>query len=66
MKESTPCAAGAASPSQPSVEGDGSLGAGRPFLAAPELGHAFAWAAGGALRETHLLNRNAVHLSRSW
>ncbi len=30
----------AASPSQPSVEGDGSLGAGRPFLAASELGHA--------------------------
>ena len=27
-------------PSQPSVEGDGSLGAGRPFLAAPALGSA--------------------------
>ena len=38
--ELSPCAADAASPSQPSVEGDGSLGAGRPFLAAPELGHA--------------------------
>ena len=36
-----------ASPSQPSVEGDGSLGAGRPFLAAPMLGHASL--AGGAL-----------------
>ena len=30
----------AASPSHPSVEGDGSLGAGRPFLAAPMLDHA--------------------------
>jgi len=29
-----------ASPSQPSVEGDGTLGAGRPFLGAPMLGHA--------------------------
>ncbi|MNH42235.1 hypothetical protein D3C79_1038940 [compost metagenome] len=29
-----------ASPSHPSVEGDGSLGAGRPFLAAPLLGRA--------------------------
>ncbi|MNZ69421.1 hypothetical protein D3C78_877190 [compost metagenome] len=30
----------AASPSQPSVEGDGTLGAGRPFLGAPTLGSA--------------------------
>ncbi len=30
----------ATSPSHPAVEGDGSLGAGRPFLAAPELEHA--------------------------
>ncbi len=29
-----------ASPSHPAVEGDGSLGAGLPFLAAPELEHA--------------------------
>ncbi len=29
-----------ASPSQPSVEGDGTLAAGRPLLGAPELGRA--------------------------
>ncbi len=35
-----PLSAFGASPSHPSVEGDGSLGAGRPFLAAPLLGRA--------------------------